>query len=167
MLAFLLLPVAVFTGGAFVYHLGVIAGERSAARMAGSTAGAERARPASTGGTMGPVADSPHDSAKPEPAPPPTSSPPAPVAKAEAAGRSPGAVARAARAQSAARAVWTGILDTTHLPAGRRIVVDGHVVGTSPRRVSVRCGARSIRIGELPKENIEVPCGGEITFDDE
>jgi hypothetical protein len=60
-----------------------------------------------------------------------------------------------------------GILDTTHLPAGRRIVVDGRFVGASPRRVSVRCGTHNIRMGGLPTESIEVPCRGEVIFDDE
>ena len=40
-----------------------------------------------------------------------------------------------------------GILDTMQLPAGRRIVVDGRVVGTSPRRVAIRCGVHRIQIG--------------------
>jgi hypothetical protein len=174
-LAFVLLPVAALVGGAVGYRA------RSAAPATGSAAGVEPARPASSGDTRGPVAESSAERAKPEPSPPATNSPPEPVKKAEAAGRSPGAVAPAARAQSAHNAgapaaqaqsadndgTSTGILDTTQLPAGRRIVVDGRVVGASPRRVSVRCGTHSIRIGKLPPENIQVPCDGVVTFDDE
>jgi hypothetical protein len=59
-----------------------------------------------------------------------------------------------------------GILDTTHLPAGRKMIVDGHVVGSSPRRVAVRCGTHRIQIGDLDPESIDLPCGGEVTFDD-
>jgi hypothetical protein len=59
------------------------------------------------------------------------------------------------------------VLDTTHLPAGRKIVVNGRVVGASPRKVNVRCGTQRIQIGELPTESIDVPCGGEVTFSDE
>src|SRR5262249_27068184 len=129
-----LVPVAALVGGALVYQA------RSPARATGSSAGAERARPASSGDTTGPVAESSAEPAKPEPAPPPTTSPPEPepappptsspaepVTKAQAAAaRSPGAAVPAARAQSAEEAgVSTGILDTTHLPARRRIVVDG------------------------------------------
>jgi hypothetical protein len=60
----------------------------------------------------------------------------------------------------------TGILDTTALPAGRKIMVDGRVLGTSPRRVPVRCGRHQIQIGDLPPESLELPCGGEITFNE-
>jgi hypothetical protein len=58
------------------------------------------------------------------------------------------------------------ILDTTQLPPGRKIVVDGRVVGTSPRKVAVRCGTHRIVIGDLPPESIAFPCGGEVNFTD-
>jgi len=38
------------------------------------------------------------------------------------------------------------------------------MLGTSPRRVAVRCGVHRIVIGDLPPETIELPCGGEVTF---
>jgi hypothetical protein len=158
-LSFLLVPVAALVG-VLVYHA------HSPAPATASTLGGELARPASSVQTMGVVAESSPKPAKPEPAPPPTASSTETVTKV-AARRSPGAVAPAARARSAEKAVAsTGILDATHLPAGRRIVVDGRVVGASPRRVSVRCGTHRIRMGELPTESIEVPCGGEVIFDD-
>jgi hypothetical protein len=47
------------------------------------------------------------------------------------------------------------------------MVVDGLLVGASPRRVAVQCGTHRIKIGELEPESINVPCGGEVTFDDQ
>jgi hypothetical protein len=166
-LSFALVPVATL-----VVALGYQA--RLPARATGSTARGESARPASSRDTMRRlVAASTAKLAKLEPAPPPASSPLEPVTPRrpttkKAAWRSPGAVATPTRAQSADKAgASTGILDTTQLPAGRPIVVDGRVVGASPRRVSVRCGTHRIRMGELPTEDIEVPCGGEVIFNDE
>ena len=97
-----------------------------------------------------------------EPRPPPThtSEPPASVS----AAKTPAAGAAAATATASADPSSTGILDTTAVPAGRRIVVDGRVVGTSPRRVPVHCGVHRIQIGDLPPESLELPCGGEISF---
>jgi hypothetical protein len=57
-----------------------------------------------------------------------------------------------------------GILDTTRVPAGRKIVVNGRVIGFSPRRVPVRCGSIRVQIGDLPAETIALPCGGEVSF---
>jgi hypothetical protein len=58
------------------------------------------------------------------------------------------------------------VLDTTPLPPGRKIIVDGRMVGTSPRKVNVRCGVHVIQIGDWPPESIQLPCGGEVTFTD-
>jgi hypothetical protein len=61
----------------------------------------------------------------------------------------------------------SGIIDTTRLPAGRKIIVNGRVVGFSPRRVPVRCGNIRVQVGDLPPESIGLPCGGEVSFTDE
>lgn len=101
----------------------------------------------------------------PEPPPPPTAvlEPPASAsasAKPKTAGG--GGVAPVLSADPSK----TGVLDTTPLPPGRKIIVDGQFVGTSPRRVNVRCGVRRVQVGDLPPEAIQFPCGGEVTFTD-
>lgn len=102
----------------------------------------------------------------PEPPPPPTHrTEPPPSASASTAKKVAAASADPAPALSADPAT-TGLLDTTALPAGRKVIVDGRYVGTSPRRIVVRCGMRRIQIGELPVETLNLPCGGEITFTD-
>ncbi len=101
------------------------------------------------------------------PPPPPThTADPPPSASAEKEKKKPAAGAEGAGAAAAVSAdpAKQGILDTTQLPPGRRIVVDGRMLGTSPRRVAVRCGTHRIVIGDLPPESIELPCGGEVTF---
>jgi hypothetical protein len=102
-------------------------------------------------------------------APPPTHTaeppPSASAAKKKPAGAKAGDGASATPSASADPATQ-GILDATALPPGRRIVVDGRVVGTSPRRVPVRCGTHRVQIGDLPPESIAFPCGGEVSFTD-
>ncbi len=93
-------------------------------------------------------------------APPSASAPKKPAAAAGAAG---GGAPVAALSADPSK---TGIVDTSALPAGRKIVVDGRLVGTSPHRVVVRCGSHRFQIGDLPTETIDLPCGGELTFSD-
>ncbi len=105
-----------------------------------------------------------------EAVPPPTSNPePPPSASAP---KKPAAVPGAAGAGAGVAPALsgdpskTGIVDSTPLPPGRKIVVDGRLVGTSPGRVVVRCGSHRFQIGELPPETLDLPCGGELTFSD-
>jgi hypothetical protein len=102
-----------------------------------------------------------------EPAPPPTFTvDPPPSAAKKAAPSASGALHGGAPAALSADPSKTGILDTTPLPAGRKIIVDGRFVGMSPRRIVARCGVHRIQIGDLPPETLELPCGGEISFTD-
>lgn len=101
-----------------------------------------------------------------EPPPPPTHSVPPPEKSAAPRGSAKSAPGRAPEAAASIPAGQSGILDTTHLPAGRKIVVNGRVLGVSPRRVPVRCGTIRVQIGDLPTESIDLPCGGEVTFTD-
>jgi hypothetical protein len=160
-LALVLVPVAALVGGALVYHA------RTSALARGSAAENERARAASSVDTTENVAE-PSGRSWPEPAPPSTSRSPEPDSSvADAGKRGAGGPAAAAPASAVTAGPSTGILDTTHLPAGRRMVVDGRLVGASPRRVAVPCGTHRVTIGELEPESIAVPCGGEVTFDDQ
>ena len=145
MLAFLFLPVLVLVGGGFAYQSQVAARSRmQAAAQTSTQTTAEPAPPAK------------------EPPPPPThTAEPPPSASAEQKKPAGGAAAAVSIDPSV-----RGFLDTTQLPPGRKIVVDGRVVGTSPRRVAVRCGSHRIQIGDLPTETIDLPCGGEVTFTD-
>lgn len=99
-----------------------------------------------------------------EPAPPPTHSSPPPEKSVAARGSAKLPAGRAPEAAASVPPGESGILDTTQLPAGRKMVVNGRVVGFSPRRVPVRCGTIRVQIGDLPTESIALPCGGEVTF---
>ena len=110
---------------------------------------------------------------KPIEPPPPTSEPPPPPthkvdepAPSASVAKKPAASGGAAAPILSADPSKTGILDTTALPPGRKIIVDGRFVGSSPRRVVVHCGMRRIQIGDLPPESLHLPCGGEISFTD-
>lgn len=150
--AFVLVPALLLVGGGFVYQSQVAARSSKTERAATQPSAEATVQPTA------PAA---------EPPPPPTAAaeppPSASVPKKPAAGAGPGV---AAIDPAKADPSKTGILDTSPLPAGRKIIVDGHVVGTSPRRVAVRCGMHRIQIGDLPPESIQLPCGGEVTFTD-
>ena len=155
MLAFVLLPALVLVGGGFFYQARVNARSQEIARAAAQ----------SSADVTGRVEPPPPLTAEPLPPatftaepPPSASAPKKPAAEGGAAGTAGAAAALSADPSK------TGILDTTSLPAGRRIVVDGRVVGTSPRRVVVRCGVHRVQVGDLPPESLELPCGGEINF---
>ncbi len=55
---------------------------------------------------------------------------------------------------------------TVLLPAwtrGRRVYVDGHVVGEGPEPLHLRCGSHILRLGSAGEEQtVEVPCGGSV-----
>lgn len=149
-LAAVFVPALLIIGGAFLYQAQMNARSPATERSASSTEATVQAPSAPA----------------PEPPPPPTAAAePPPSASAP---KKPAASAGATKVAPVLSAdpSKTGILDTTPLPPGRRIVVDGQVVGSSPRRVVVRCGRRRIQIGDLPAETLELPCGGEITFTD-
>jgi hypothetical protein len=57
-------------------------------------------------------------------------------------------------------------LDATGLPPGRKIIVDGRVMGSSPRKIAVHCGTHRVQIGDNAPEAIDFPCGGEVSFSD-
>ena len=152
MLAFVLLPALVLVGGGFFYQ----------AQTNARSPKIERGAPQSSDDATGRVEPPPLLTAEPRPpsthtaeSPPSASAPKKPAAGAGAAG---------AAAAVSADPSKTGILDTTALPQGRKIVVDGRVVGSSPRRVVVGCGVHRIQIGDLPPESLALPCGGEISF---
>lgn len=146
--AFVLLLLVVLAGGGFAYQSEMNA--RSARNQAASA-------PAPTT-TPEPVRTS-------EPLPPPTFSAEAPpsasVAPPKPAGAGAGVVAPAAPVDPEQRAY----LDGTALPPGRKIVLDGRVVGISPRKLTIKCGMHRVQIGDQDPENINFPCGGgEVTF---
>jgi hypothetical protein len=110
-----------------------------------------------------------------EPPPPATVPPPPPTHMAEsppsasAEKKKPGAHGAGAGGGGATAAVSAdpatqAILDATAIPRGHKIVVDGRVVGTAPRKVAVRCGAHRVQIGDQEPETIGFPCGGEVSF---
>jgi hypothetical protein len=149
-LAFVLLGAMVLGGGAFVVQQQVVARSSRAERSAPQTSVEATAEP--------PVPDH-------EPPPPPTHTA-EPTASAPPAKKKAAAGAGVAAAPVSADPATQAILDTTQLPAGRKIVVDGHVVGTSPRKLAIRCGMHRIQIGDLVPESIQFPCGGEVNFTD-
>jgi hypothetical protein len=56
----------------------------------------------------------------------------------------------------------TGLLKTTYAPDGRRVFVDGRVVGQTPLAARVPCGRHTVRIGSTGGTlTVDVPCGGE------
>jgi len=149
LLSFVVLAALVVAGGSFAYQARLTARSPSVQRAAPQTSVEATVEPP-------PLAT--------VPAPPPTyTAEPPPSASAV---KKPGANAGGASAPASVSAdpASQGILDTTQLPPGRKIVVDGRLLGTSPRKVAVRCGVHRIVIGDLPPETIELPCGGEVTF---
>jgi hypothetical protein len=58
---------------------------------------------------------------------------------------------------------------TVRLPAwtkGRRVYVDGRVVGEGPEPLQVRCGTHLLRLGSAGKEqSVVVPCGSAVRVD--
>ena len=99
-----------------------------------------------------------------EPPPPPTQSTPPPETSVAAKGSAKAPAGHAPEVAASLPPGKSGILDTSQVPAGRKIVVDGRVIGFSPRRIPVRCGTIRVQIGDLPTESIDMPCGGEVSF---
>ena len=60
----------------------------------------------------------------------------------------------------------TGEIDTRAAAAGRRVFVDGRVVGNTGEIVRVTCGTRSVQIGSAGSaRQVDVPCGGVVRAD--
>jgi hypothetical protein len=151
-LALLLVPV-VAIGGGLAYRAKLAKDERT------------RAASFSEIDRQAESASSPPPSNYVEPPPPPTqTAAPPPEASASAKGSAKAPGGHAAEAAASIPAGKSGIIDTTQLPAGRKIVVNGRVIGFSPRRVPVHCGSLRVQIGDLPPESIDLPCGGEVSF---
>ncbi len=76
------------------------------------------------------------------------------------------ATATTAKASTTATGDKTlGTLRTDKTGEGRRIFVDGKVVGEGPGPLTVPCGSHAIKVGSAGKtQQIDVPCGGEITL---
>lgn len=73
--------------------------------------------------------------------------------------------AKAGSAGGASPTGTTGVLRTFQAPDGRRVFVDGKVVGQTPLDVSVACGARMVQIGTHGAPvRVEVPCGAARTL---
>jgi hypothetical protein len=144
-IAFVLVAVGLLGGGAFAYQSQVAA--RSARSAQTEVAPPETAQP-------------PEPVLTASPAPPPTHTTEPPPSASAAKKPGVGGAAPAASIDPAARAY----LDGTQLPPGRKLIVDGRVVGTSPRKVAVRCGRHRIQIGDQAPESIDFPCGGEVEF---
>jgi hypothetical protein len=152
-IAFVLLPLLILGGGGFAYQ----------AQMKARAPRAEAAPPSAT---EQPVQPPPLSA---EPPPPPTFTPESPSASASGKKKpagGPGAVGTGAAAEANADPSKTGVIDTTAVPAGRKVIIDGRQVGTSGRRYVIRCGMHRIQIGDLEPENIGLPCGGEVSFSD-
>jgi hypothetical protein len=57
----------------------------------------------------------------------------------------------------------TALLRTPPAGSGRRVFVDGKVVGEGPGPLVVPCGTHSIKVGSSGKvQTVDVPCGGDI-----
>lgn len=151
-LSFVLLAALLVGGGGFAYQARATARSASVQRAAPQTSVEATVEPPSLA-----TLPAPPPTYTAEPPPSASAGKKKPAANADGAG-APGSVSADPSTQ--------GILDTTQLPPGRKIVVDGRMVGTSPRKVAVRCGVHRIVIGDLPPESIEFPCGGEVTFSD-
>ena len=60
-----------------------------------------------------------------------------------------------------------GTLDTANAMAGRRVFVDGHVVGQTPAAMLVKCGPHKVKVGSAGHtRKIDIPCGGSIAVGD-
>ena len=149
--AFALVAVAALVGGGFAYRR--------------QTSGAAKMEPTAPQSSASATASAEPSTGIVEAVPPPTSMPSAPPSA--SAPKKPVAAAGAAPTPAlSADPETTGIVDTTALPAGRKVIVDGRYVGSSPHRLVVRCGSHRFQVGDLPPEIINLPCGGEVNFTD-
>jgi hypothetical protein len=61
-------------------------------------------------------------------------------------------------------AAGMGVLRTPPASTGRRVFVDGKVVGEGPGPFTLPCGVHTVKVGSAGKDQkLDVPCGGEIT----
>ena len=150
MLAFVLVPVAVVLGGGFIYQTKL------------------KPRPIAPAPARTPetIVEPPPSTPAPPPPPTGTADPSASPSASASASAPKKPVAAGPIPEPNADPAKTGILDLTALPPGRKVIVDGHYVGSSPRRIVVRCGMHSIKVGDLPPEGIALPGGGEVSFTD-
>ena len=71
------------------------------------------------------------------------------------------------RAPTTASPSDRGSIDTAGTLAGRRVFVDGHVVGQTPGAMLVKCGPHKVKVGSAGHaQKIDVPCGGSIAVGD-
>jgi hypothetical protein len=152
-IAFVLLSVMVLAGAGVAYQRGLIGRSQKVERAAPSSSADETASVEAPK----PIVEAVAPATFAAPQPPPSASAP----KKTAAGAGGGAAAALPADPSK-----TGTIDTTPLPAGRKIIVDGRMIGTSPRKFVVRCGSHRFQIGDQAPETLDLPCGGEISFSD-
>jgi hypothetical protein len=56
-----------------------------------------------------------------------------------------------------------GLLKTSDAAPGRRIFINGHVAGQTPRSILFKCGAAHVKIGSSGHTHVvDIPCGEEI-----
>ncbi|GEM_PF-1579043 len=102
----------------------------------------------------------PSETTSAEPPPPPTEAPPA-TASAPPASAS---VASAPSQAASGKPPTTGILKTKAW--GRRVYIDGRIVGEGGRPLTVPCGTRRVKIGSTGKTRVmNIPCGGTLQVD--
>jgi hypothetical protein len=107
--------------------------------------------------------------APPAPTAAPSDTPPSVAAPSSPPDPEPAPVAETPAPAAATPATHAGIpsgmgrILTSDAAPGRRVYVDGHVVGQTPRPILVKCGAASVKVGSSGRaHSIDVPCGGEI-----
>lgn len=133
----------------------------------GITAGAFYALGARSQGAPETAAVTTIDGARTSAAPSATE-PPIPTATASLAHAAPATSTSAAPAHSSAKddgGSKTGVLRTPK-GYGRRVYVDGHIIGEGGRDHTVACGAHRVRVGSTGTErHVTIPCGGTIEVD--
>lgn len=146
---------------AFLFFLALLAGVSVAVMMyvlqdrAGDSAGAA-APPRPTA----PSPPTPAPSAAPAPSPRASASPPP---SSQSAAPAPAAPEPAAEPLAP---TMTRLVTREGIAAGRRVYVDGKVVGQTPLRWIGRCGDRTVRVGSQGEDQaLALPCGKELVVD--
>ena len=139
----------------------VSAGDRGTDANARVQAAPASVRPTASALPTSAVSPSPPSSTQ-SPAVAPASAPAPAPASASALAPAPAPVVASAAAYAAA----DPNVGTVRLPAwtrGRRVYVDGRVVGEGPEPLRVRCGTHLLRLGSAGEDqSVEVPCGGAV-----
>jgi serine/threonine-protein kinase len=135
---------------------------------AGAAGLALRTRPA-TGPKAPPSAATATASARvtatesPKPSAPVVTATPTPSATVTAT-PTPSATATAEPTTAPLAGAKEGILDTGTAASGRRVFVDGKVVGQTPLKQAIRCGLHQVKVGSSGTEKaVQIPCGGSVT----